>query len=187
MRDSTSHTSLGAGGEELKRYIRSVPDFPRPGINFYDITTLLQNPAGFRRAVDQLEGYVRGVQAERILAIESRGFFFGAALADRLGLSIIPARKPGKLPYTTVSEEYELEYGTDRLEVHADAVLPGDRVVVVDDLIAIGGTLLAACRLVERLGGVVAGVAAVIDLRFLPWREKLSGYDVRYLVSYDSE
>lgn len=172
---------------DLKQYIRSVPDFPKPGINFYDITTLLQNPEGFRAAVDMLEEYVRGCRAEKILAIESRGFFFGAAIADRLGLSIVPARKPGKLPYRTIFEEYELEYGTDRLELHADAVNQGERVVVVDDLIATGGTLLAACRLIEKLGGEVAGIAAVIDLRFLPWREKLAGYDVRCLISYDSE
>ncbi len=172
---------------DLTKYIRSVPDFPKPGINFYDITTLLQNPEGFRLAVDGLEEYVRKIRAEKILAVESRGFFFGAALADRLGLSIVPARKPGKLPYQTISEEYALEYGTDRLEIHADAVEKGERVVVVDDLIATGGTLVAACKLVERLGGEVAGVAAVIDLSFLPWRERLAAYDVHYLVSFDSE
>ena len=172
---------------DLRRYIRSVPDFPKPGINFYDITTLLQDPAGFKLALDQMEVYVRARQAEKILAIESRGFFFGAALADRIGLSIVPARKPGKLPYQTVAEEYDLEYGSDKLELHADAIKRGERVVVVDDLIATGGTLLAACKLVEKLGGVVAGVSAVIDLSFLPWREQLSGYDVNYLISFDSE
>jgi adenine phosphoribosyltransferase len=187
MTDLTSDVKRGAAVRDLKQYIRSVPDFPKPGINFYDITTLLQNPEGFRAAVDMLEEYVLGCRTEKILAIESRGFFFGAAIADRLGLSIVPARKPGKLPYKTIFEEYELEYGTDRLELHADAVNPGERVVVVDDLIATGGTLLAACRLIEKLGGEVAGIAAVIDLRFLPWREKLAGYDVRCLISYDSE
>lgn len=187
MQDLTSNTRPGATVEDLKQYIRSVPDFPKPGINFYDITTLLQDSEGFRLAVDQLEEYVKGLGVTKILAVESRGFFFAAALADRLGLSMVPARKPGKLPYKTVFEEYELEYGSDKLELHADAVEKGERVVIVDDLIATGGTLLAACRLVEKLGGVVAGVAAVVDLRFLPWREKLAGYDVHCLVSYDSE
>jgi len=172
---------------DLIKYIRSVPDFPKPGINFYDITTLLQDPEGFRLAIDGLEAYVRRIKAEKILAVESRGFFFGAALADRLGLSLVPARKPGKLPYRTIFEEYALEYGTDKLELHADAVTKGERVVVIDDLIATGGTLLASCQMVERLGGVVAGIGAVIELSFLPWRERLEGYDVHYLVSFDSE
>jgi len=172
---------------DVSQYIRAVPDFPKPGIKFYDITTLLQDPAGFKQAVDALEKYVRTVNAQKLLAIESRGFFFGAALADRLGLSLVPARKPGKLPYRTVAEEYDLEYGTDKLELHVDAIAKGERVVVIDDLIATGGTLLAACRLVERLGGVVAGVAAVVELSFLPWREKLAPYDVHYLVSFGAE
>jgi len=172
---------------DIARYIRSVPDFPKPGINFYDITTLLQDPDGFKLAVDRMEEYVRSCNADKILAVESRGFFFGAAIADRLRMSIIPARKPGKLPYQTISEEYELEYGTDKLELHADAIRRDERIVIVDDLIATGGTLLAACKLVEKLHGVVAGISAVVDLRFLPWRDKLQGYDVNYLVSYDSE
>jgi len=160
--------------EELKKYIRSIPDFPKPGINFYDITTLLEN-------------FVRGRQPQKIVGVESRGFVFGAALADRLQLPFIVARKPGKLPYRTVSEEYALEYGTDTLEMHVDAVSKGDRVVVVDDLIATGGSLLAACKLVERLGGEVVGISTVIGLTFLPFESKLSDYEVQYLISYDSE
>ncbi|MEW6412221.1 MAG: adenine phosphoribosyltransferase [Candidatus Zixiibacteriota bacterium] len=173
--------------EDLKKYIRSVPDFPKPGINFYDITTLLADPKGFRMALDAMEKFVRPKKPTRILSVESRGFIFGAALADRLGVAFIPARKPGKLPYKTVSQEYDLEYGTDTLEIHADAVASGDRVVIIDDLIATGGTLLAVCRMIEKLGGVVAGISVVIDLSFLPWREKLDGYDVNYLISFDSE
>lgn len=173
--------------EDLKKYIRSVPDFPKPGINFYDITTLLMDPEGFKAALDSMEEFVRGKKAHKILSIESRGFVFGAALADRLGVGLIPARKPGKLPYKTISEEYDLEYGTDSLEIHADAVSPGEKVVIVDDLIATGGTLQAACKMVRKLGGEVVGISVVIDLSFLPWREKLKDYDVHYLISFDSE
>ncbi len=173
--------------DDLKKYIRTVPDFPKPGINFYDITTLLQNPEGFQKALASMEEYVRSRGAQKIVGIESRGFVFGAALADRLRLGLAVARKPGKLPYKTVAETYELEYGRDSVELHEDAVEPGEKVVIVDDLIATGGTLQAVCRLVERLGGEVAGISAVIDLSFLPWRKKLSKYDVNCLISYDSE
>jgi len=173
--------------DELKKYIRSVPDFPKPGINFYDITTLLQNPTGFRLAVDRMEQFVRSKQPQKIVAVEARGFVFGAALADRLGIGLAIARKPGKLPSKTISQQYDLEYGSDSVELHEDAVSPGERTVIVDDLIATGGTLWAVCRLVEKLGGNVAGISAVIDLAFLPWREKLAGYDVNCLISYDSE
>ncbi len=172
---------------DLKKYIRSVPDFPKPGINFYDISTLLGNPIGFRSALEQMEKFVRSKQPDVIIAIDSRGFLFGAPLADSLKVPLAPARKPGKLPYKTVSEEYELEYGTDRLELHEDAISSGDRVVIVDDLLATGGTVCAACALATRLGGQVVGISAVIELSFLPWREKLDGYDVNYLVSFDSE
>ena len=173
--------------EDLKKYIRSVPDFPKPGINFYDITTLLMDPNGFKMALDSMEEFVRSKGASKIISIESRGFVFGAALADRLGVGLVTARKPGKLPYKTISEQYDLEYGTDSLEIHADAVEAGEKVVVVDDLIATGGTLRAVCTMVEKLGGEVAGISVVIDLSFLPWREKLKQYDVHYLISYDSE
>ena len=173
--------------DNLKKYIRNVPDFPKPGVLFYDITTLLQDSAGFKQALDRMEEFIKEKNAGKIVSIESRGFIFGAALADRLGVSLVLGRKPGKLPYNTISEEYELEYGTDKLELHADAVSEGERVVIVDDLIATGGTLQSVCRMVERLGGTVAGISAVIELSFLPWREKLKDYEVQYLVSYDSE
>ena len=171
----------------LKSFIREVPDFPKEGIVFYDVSTLFQQPEGFRQALDAMEKYVRSIEATKIVAIESRGFIFGAALADRMNLPLVPARKPGKLPYETISEEYALEYGTDKLEMHIDAVGAGERVVIVDDLIATGGTLVAVCALVERLGGVVAGISAVIALTFLPFAEKLSKYDVNYLIGYDTE
>ncbi|MBD3403799.1 adenine phosphoribosyltransferase [candidate division GN15 bacterium] len=171
----------------LKSFIREVPDFPKEGIVFYDVSTLFQQPEGFRQALDAMEKYVRSIEATKIVAIESRGFIFGAALADRMNLPLVPARKPGKLPFETIAEEYALEYGTDKLEMHVDAVEKGERVVIVDDLIATGGTLVAVCALVERLGGVVAGISAVIALTFLPFAEKLSKYDVNYLIAYDTE
>jgi adenine phosphoribosyltransferase len=173
--------------EQLKSFIRTVPGFPKPGINFYDITTLFQNPVGFKMALDAMEKYIRSREAQKILGIEARGFVLGAALADRLKIGFVPARKPGKLPYRTITEEYSLEYGTDKLQLHADAVSPGERVMIVDDLIATGGTLGAACKLVEKLGGTVAGISAVIALDFLPYKSKLSGYDVNALISYQSE
>ena len=173
--------------EKMKQYIRSVPDFPKPGINFYDITTLLSDKDGFHLALDEMAKYVRLIKADKIVAVEARGFVFGGALADRLHLGLVPVRKPGKLPYRSISEEYSLEYGVDKVEIHADAIGAKDRVVIVDDLIATGGTLKAVCNLVERLGGEVAGISAVIDLSFLPWREKLAEYDVNCLVSFDSE
>lgn len=172
---------------DLKKYIRSVPDFPKKGINFYDITTLLQNPEGFEVALDLMEKFIKEKKADLIVGIEARGFIFGAALADRLNLSFVTLRKPGKLPYKTISEEYQLEYGTDKIEIHADAVKVDDKVVIVDDLLATGGTMQAACRIVEKLGGNVVGISTVIDLNFLPWREKLKKYDVQFLISYASE
>lgn len=173
--------------EIIKKYIRSVPDFPKAGINFYDITTLFQDPEGFALALDAMEKYIREKKPTKLVCIESRGFVFGAALADRLKLGFIPARKPGKLPYKTISEAYELEYGTDTLEIHVDGVVEGDRIVIVDDLLATGGTMVAVCKLVERLGGEVVGISTVIGLNFLPYQEKLEGYDINYLISYDSE
>jgi len=173
--------------EDLKKYIRSVPDFPKKGITFYDITTLFMDQDGFTTALDSMEDYLRDRKAQKIVAVEARGFLFGAVLADRLKLPLVLARKPKKLPYRTIVEEYALEYGTDKLEIHADAITAGEKVVVVDDLIATGGTLAAACKLVERLGGEVAGISAVIGLDFLPYQDLLKNYDVNYLISYDSE
>ncbi len=173
--------------EDLKKYIRSVPNFPKEGVRFYDITSLLEDPSGFKLALSRMEDYLVSRSAEKILAIESRGFIFGAALADRLKLPLAVVRKPGKLPGKTIFEEYELEYGTDRIEIHKDAIARGQKVVIVDDLIATGGTLAAACRLVEKLGGEVAGISAVVALPFLPFEQKLKGYDYNYLVAFDSE
>lgn len=173
--------------EELKKYIREVPGFPKPGINFYDITTLFIDPKGFALALGAMEAFVRSKNPDKIIGIEARGFVFAAALADRLNIGFVPCRKSGKLPYRTITEEYALEYGMDKIQMHADAVQPGERVVIVDDLIATGGTLAAACRLVEALGGTVAGISCVIALTFLPFKSVLSGYDVDYLIAYDSE
>ncbi len=173
--------------DELKKYIRSVQDFPKKGINFYDITTLLQDPTGFNIALELMEKYIVSKNPSKLVCIESRGFIFGAALCNRLELGFIPARKPGKLPSETIAEEYELEYGTDKIEMHTDAVSAGDRIVIVDDLLATGGTMESVCKLVERLDGEVVGISTVIDLNFLPWREKLKKYDIDYLISYDSE
>ena len=173
--------------EELKKYIRSVPGFPKPGVNFYDLTTLLQNPVGFRMAVDGMERFVRSKRPDKIVGIEARGFVFASVLAHRLDVGLALARKPGKLPYKTISQKYDLEYGSDSVVLHQDAITPGERTVVVDDLIATGGTLQATCRLIERLQGHVVGISAVIGLSFLPWCDKLAGYDVNYLISYDSE
>lgn len=172
--------------EELKTYIREVPDFPRPGIRFYDITTLFENPEGFQLALDHMETYVRRLQPKKVVAVDSRGFVFGAPLADRLKLAFIPIRKQGKLPRETIGREYELEYGKDRLEIHSDAIVRGERVVVIDDLIATGGTLKATCNLVEKLGGIVAGICCVIGLDFLPFRHVLAEYDVNCLITYQS-
>ncbi len=172
---------------DLKAVIRSVPDFPKKGIVFRDITTLLADPKAFKQALDLMENFCREKKAAKILGIESRGFIFGGALADRLGVSFIPARKSGKLPAKTIRCEYELEYGTDAIEIHADAVSEGENIVLVDDLVATGGTLEAVCKLVEKAGGKVAGIAVLIDLAFLPWREKIDKYDVLSLIKYESE
>lgn len=171
----------------IKKYIRQVPDFPKAGITFYDVTTLIRSDEGFKLALDELEKLIRPLNPDLIVGIESRGFVFGAPLADRLDLGLAVARKPGKLPANTVSCEYELEYGKDRLEMHRDAVSKGQGVIVVDDLIATGGTLSAACHLVEKLGGEVAAIVAVVELSFLPWRERLKNYQVHCLASYDSQ
>lgn len=173
--------------EELKQYIREVPGFPKPGINFYDVTSLFIDPKGFEMALDAMEQFVRSKTPDKIVAIEARGFILGAALADRLNVGLVPCRKFGKLPYKTVTEEYELEYGVDKIQMHADSVKPGERVVIVDDLIATGGTLAAACRLVEKLGGKVEGISCLIGLVFFPFKDVLAPYDVNFLVSYDSE
>jgi adenine phosphoribosyltransferase len=170
--------------EHLKQKIRHVPDFPKPGILFYDITTLLRDPVGFREAVDAVEAPYKGGAIDLVVGVESRGFILGAALADRLGAGFVPVRKVGKLPSTTVKVTYDLEYGSDSLEMHDDAIAAGQRVLVVDDLLATGGTARATVDLVRRLGGHVAGVAFLVELTFLGGRAKLAGEDVFSAIQY---
>ncbi|MEZ5400513.1 MAG: adenine phosphoribosyltransferase [Bryobacteraceae bacterium] len=170
--------------DELKSLIREVPDFPKPGINFYDITTLLKDHRGLHRVIGSLEQRYGATEADLIVGIEARGFIFAPAVAYALGKGFVPVRKPKKLPAATERIEYDLEYGTDSLEIHADAIVPGQRVIVVDDVLATGGTAAAVARLVEKLGGAVAGLGFVIELDFLKGREKLSGYDVHSLIHY---
>jgi adenine phosphoribosyltransferase len=172
--------------DELKKYIREVPDFPKPGINFYDITTLLKEPEGLEMTIDAMTEQCRGMQIDTVVGIESRGFIFGAPLAYQLGTGFVPVRKPKKLPHETASVSYELEYGTDSLEIHKDAVGEGHRVLIVDDLLATGGTARAVVNLVEGIGGKVAGVHFVIELNFLNGRKKFEGHDVKSLIRYDS-
>ncbi len=171
----------------LADHIRDIPDFPKPGIVFKDITPLFLDPAALREAVAALSAYARERSADYVVSAEARGFVLGAAVAVVVGAGFIVARKPGKLPREVASVEYALEYGVDALEVHADAVPDGARVLVHDDLLATGGTASALCRLVERAGGTVAGCAFVIELAFLGGRKQLEGYDVHSLISYSSE
>lgn len=170
---------------DLSAYIRHIPGFPREGILFHDIMPLLQNGEALRYAVDQLAEYGRGRRVDLVLGAEARGFILGAALAYALGVGFAAARKPGKLPWAVNRCEYALEYGTDVLEMHADAVQPGQRVLIHDDLLATGGTAEAKIKLVEEAGGVVAGLAFIIELTELGGRARLAGYDVFSLLQYD--
>ncbi|MDA8016493.1 MAG: adenine phosphoribosyltransferase [Thermoanaerobaculia bacterium] len=170
--------------EVLKGLIREIPDFPKPGINFYDITTLLKHPGGLRTTVDEFARLFHGRVFDKVVGIESRGFLFGPQLAYQFHAGFVPVRKPGKLPAETAEERYELEYGMDQLEMHRDAVEEGERVLIVDDVIATGGTAVATAKLVESCGGTVSGFGFVVELSFLAGRERLSGYDVQSLVSY---
>jgi adenine phosphoribosyltransferase len=172
---------------DLRGHIRDVPDFPKPGIVFKDITPLLLDPAALDATTLALAAYARERDAELVVAAEARGFIFGAAVARELGVGFVPARKPGKLPSDTVSAEYALEYGVDTLELHADALANGTRVLVHDDLIATGGTARAVCDLVGQLGGQVVGCAFVVELAFLDGRDRLADFDVHSLVVYDRE
>ena len=172
---------------DLRSRIRSVPNFPKPGIMFRDITTLLKDPAAFRAAVDQLEVFYRDRRIEAVVGIESRGFVLGAALAYRLGAGFVPVRKPGKLPAETIRESYSLEYGTDAVEIHLDALQPGQRVLLHDDLLATGGTMSAACALVRRLGAEIVGLSFLVELDFLHGRERLPDQEIFSLVHYDAE
>jgi len=170
--------------EALRSSIRDVPDFPKPGIVFKDITTLLRDPVLFRRALDLMTVLCGDLAVDKVVAIESRGFILGGALADRLGAGFVPVRKPGKLPWKSRRASYELEYGTDTLEMHEDAVGPADRVLVVDDVIATGGTARATGGLCEALGASVSGFAFLVELGFLNGRARLPGREVRSLIQY---
>ena len=171
--------------DNLKKMIRTVPDFPKPGIMFYDITTLLKDPYGLRTTIDRLVECIDDPDIDTVIGIEARGFIFAPALAYRLKAGFVPVRKPRKLPAATESISYDLEYGTDTLEIHRDAIGNGNRVLIADDLLATGGTARAVINLVEKLGGTVAGLAFVIELTFLNGRERFSGYKVRSLLQYD--
>jgi adenine phosphoribosyltransferase len=170
---------------DLKTLIRAIPDFPQPGILFRDITPLLRDPGAFAFALDEMTAFVGSRSVDAIVGIESRGFLFGAPLASRLGLPLVPVRKPGKLPAARMTVEYSLEYGNSQLDIHADALAPGDRAVIVDDLLATGGTAHAAAKLVELLGARVDSALFLIELADLGGRARLAGYDVHALVRYD--
>jgi len=172
---------------DLRSFVRDIPDFPKPGILFKDITPLLANPPLFAYAVDRLARFTAQSETDVVLAAEARGFTFGAAVAYATGLPLVIVRKPGKLPHQTVSHTYDLEYGTDTLQIHSDAIRKGQRVTIIDDLLATGGTVEACAKLVEQLGGVVAACAFVIELSFLKGRDKLKDYRVFSLIDYDTE
>lgn len=171
---------------DLKKHIREVPEFPKPGILFYDITTLLQHPSALRQTVDRFVWLFADRHIDKVVGIESRGFMFGPIVAYDLNAGFVPVRKPGKLPYEKIRETYELEYGSDSLEMHRDAIHPGEHVLIVDDLVATGGTGLATARMVESLGGKVSGFGFIIELTFLDGRQKLegAGYEVVSLIQY---
>src|SRR5271154_2600419 len=171
--------------EDLKKLIREIPDYPKPGILFYDLTTLLQDKKGFHQLVDQLCEHYAGKQVDAVAGIEARGFIFAPALAYRLGAGFVPVRKPKKLPWKTASVTYQLEYGSDQLEIHSDAIRPGQAVLLSDDLLATGGTAAAAINLIGQLGGKVVGAAFAVELNFLHGRAKLPGLDVFSLLKYD--
>lgn len=169
---------------DLNTFIRDIPDFPKPGIIFKDITPLLKSHEGFKATIDQLAALIRPDECDVVVGTESRGFIFGAPLALELGISFVPIRKPGKLPHKTRSATYELEYGTDSIEIHEDAVQKGQKVALVDDLLATGGTMAASCELVEALGAEITSVSFVIELAFLNGRQKLEGRKIHSLITY---
>jgi adenine phosphoribosyltransferase len=172
---------------DLSKFIRDVPDFPKKGIIFKDITTLLKDKLAFKEALEQLYNRVSNLNVDKVVAIESRGFIFGSLLADKLNAGFVPVRKPGKLPADKISESYQLEYGTDSLEIHIDAIQKGEKVLIHDDLLATGGTVEAVCRMVEKLGGEIVGILFLIELDFLNGREKLKKYNVHSIVHYGAE
>jgi adenine phosphoribosyltransferase len=176
--------SLPTESLRLEDWIRDIPDFPQKGVLFKDITPLLQNGPAFHAAIDQLAAHYAGAGIQKVVGVESRGFIFGAPLAYMLNCGFVPVRKFGKLPYKTVNVEYALEYGTNVVEIHTDAIVPGERVLVVDDLLATGGTVSAAIELVEKLGGQIAGIAFLVELTFLRGRDHFKGHDVFALIKY---
>ncbi|SDB21015.1 adenine phosphoribosyltransferase [Pseudobutyrivibrio sp. YE44] len=173
--------------KKVEDYVRTIPDFPEPGIMFRDVTTVLQDAEGFKLAIDEMKKLLEGVDFDIIAGAESRGFIFGAPLAYAMGKPFVLIRKKGKLPCETVEKSYDLEYGSATIEMHKDSVKPGQKVVVVDDLIATGGTIEAACQLIEELGGEVAKVVFLMELKGLNGREKLAKYDVASVVTYDGK
>ncbi len=173
--------------KKLEDYVINIPDFPKEGIIFRDVTGILQSADGFRLAIDEYKRMLDGVDFDVIVGAEARGFIFGAAVSYALGKPFIPARKPGKLPRKTISQEYELEYGKDLVEMHEDSIKPGQKVVIIDDLIATGGTVEAIAKLVERLGGRVVKVAFILELAGLNGRDKLKGYDVESAIIYEGK
>jgi adenine phosphoribosyltransferase len=177
------HSAMNA--DQLKHLIREVPDFPKPGILFYDITTLLKDRVGFATLIDKFSEYYISRSVDLVLGMEARGFIFGPALAYRLNAGFVPVRKPGKLPAETIRETYDLEYGSAALEIHKDAIQKGQRVLIVDDLLATGGTAVATVKLALALGGEIAGLGFVVELDFLKGRERLQEYDVMSLLRYD--
>lgn len=176
---------MSIGSDQIKRLIRDIPDWPIPGITFRDITPLLNDPEVFGATIDRIVAWAGDSHIDRVLGVEARGFIFAAPVAHALGAGFVPVRKPGKLPWKMEQEEYALEYGTDSLEIHTDAVHPGEKVLIVDDVLATGGTASATVRLVERLGGQVHGLAFVIELIPLDGRAKLTGYEINSLATYD--
>ena len=170
--------------EDLKKFIREVPDWPKKGILFYDITTLLKDPLALRMTVDRFVWLFANQQVDKVVGMESRGFMFGPIVAYDLNAGFVPVRKPGKLPAETVEQSYALEYGTDKLQVHKDAITPGERVLIVDDLVATGGTARATAQLIEQLGGQVIGMGFIIELMFLEPRKALSDYRLESLIQY---
>jgi adenine phosphoribosyltransferase len=172
--------------DNLRKIIREVPDFPKPGINFYDITTLLQDADAFKQTIDAMVERVKDDKIDTVIGIESRGFIFGTPIAYQLGAGFVPVRKPNKLPFDKVAVAYDLEYGQDTVEMHVDAIGDGHRVLIVDDLLATGGTARAVADLVEKVGGNIVKVMFVIELNFLSGREKLNGYEIESLLRYDS-
>lgn len=169
---------------DLKKHIRSIPDFPKPGILFKDITTLLMHKKAFKHAVNTLAAKFKGKKIDKIVAVEARGFILGGAIAHKLGAGFVPVRKKGKLPWKTDSATYALEYGTDTLEMHHDAITPGEKILIVDDLLATGGTVKAVTELVERFRGKIIGIAFLIELKDLKGKEKLKGYPIYSLIKY---